>query len=164
MHGSGGIWFQSPVASHAFVLCELETNKMDLKADLTEGCNQRNEFLKMISDVGQCCNIVRDRLIELVATTSKNVTDQQVVNDELKSQLNDLASELEFEKRQTNTLLSSFKTDCDKSTKQIERLKSEVIVNRQQNAKLTQQNELLETRLNRLELKMSTNKRQELLS
>lgn len=153
-----GGWFGYKVSTTICVLCEnvpADARKpaMPVTTELTKQTTRSSEFVGPDDRLEQGYSNIR-RLTE----TNSNKIDQQ--NDairELKSQANDNAFEVQFQKQQSNQLIGNLKTDAEKSMKLIEDLESQFKMIKKQNDLLIQRNELLEMRMNRLEQKMSTN-------
>lgn len=164
--GSGsyiGQWFGFSVSSRKFVICEktiLEittTPVMSATTDLIEQSNERTELIRLNDEIEERYNKLSREMLEFKEMNTNKLHEQNNVISKLQCQTNDMATELEFQKRQCNQLISKYNSDAEKSKEEIERLHNQVRSNKKQNDLLFEQNKLFETRLNRLELKLSTN-------
>lgn len=90
-------------------------------------------------------------------TYLKKIDEQKELIYKLQGETNNIATELEIQKRHCDQSIAGLKGGAGESNKMIKRLKGDVSWNKKQKELLMKQNELLEMRLSRLEQKMSSN-------
>lgn len=150
-----GRWFDAFVSAAKYVLCEGEpfattSPAMPATSELSEQLTPSSEFVELD-------NALEQRFYNLSQAVFEFKNANSMKFDKLQVQTNDLALEVEYQKRQANQLIYNLKADADKSKKLIEHLESQVNLNKKQNVIFVHQIELLQMRLNRMEKKMSTN-------
>lgn len=152
------------------VLCEKTVSVLPVKFDsktsqldksfndiINTSKTQRNEYMKLIEDVKQDSQFKHGQLVGSIKEIAEKCDVQQNAVNKLQS---DVGIDLERNERQNNELIR-LNTDVERYMIVIEELKSRTRtkdeVFDEKIAKLRQQNEFLQMRLNHLELKMSTN-------